>query len=65
MLDLASDLRNFVRGADARRVVVALSGGVDSIVLLHVASSTLSVPVVAAHINHGLSPQAGQWQLFC
>lgn len=64
MLNLASDLQKFVRNAEAQRVVVALSGGVDSMVLLHVAA-TLSTPVTAVHVNHGLSPHADQWQQFC
>lgn len=64
MLDLASDLRKFVLNTGANRLVVALSGGVDSMVLLHVAS-TLSLPVIAAHVNHRLSPQADHWQQFC
>ncbi len=64
MLNLASDLQKFVRDAEARRVVIALSGGVDSMVLLHVAA-TLPLPVTAIHVNHGLSPRADQWQQFC
>jgi tRNA(Ile)-lysidine synthase len=48
---------------------IALSGGLDSVVLLHLFSrlrafdkrSSLS----AHHINHGLSDNAARWQLFC
>ncbi len=48
---------------------VALSGGVDSVVLLHLAAryreENPQVNLAAVHINHGLSPHAGQWQAFC
>ena len=45
-------------------MVVGLSGGVDSVVLLHALSR--AVPSVrAAHINHGLSPNARRWAEFC
>ena len=43
---------------------VALSGGVDSVVLLH-ALRQLGFPVRALHINHGLSASADHWQRFC
>jgi tRNA(Ile)-lysidine synthase len=63
---VAAALAEFVtRGA---RVVVALSGGIDSMVLLDALASfaerhpfTLS----AVHINHGLSPNADSWARFC
>ncbi|WP_404339282.1 tRNA lysidine(34) synthetase TilS [Pseudoalteromonas mariniglutinosa] len=48
---------------------VALSGGVDSVVLLHVMDalkaqhSTLTVHAV--YVNHGLSEYANDWQQFC
>ena len=43
----------------ARRYVVALSGGLDSIVLLHsMKQLSLSQPIIALHINHQLSPHA-------
>jgi len=47
-----------------KRILVGLSGGVDSIVLLH--ALLRSVPGVrAVHINHGLSPNAARWAAFC
>jgi tRNA(Ile)-lysidine synthase len=53
-----------------QRWVVAYSGGIDSMVLLHgiVALNKQSpkpLPVVALHINHQLSPDADQWQQHC
>ncbi len=49
------------------RWCVALSGGVDSVALLHFLRHTLktSLPVIAVHVNHHLQPQANAWQDFC
>ncbi|HEY5715809.1 MAG TPA: tRNA lysidine(34) synthetase TilS [Psychromonas sp.] len=48
---------------------IALSGGLDSVVLLHLFSrlrgSTPDCAVSAHHINHGLSHNAAHWQQFC
>ena len=54
----------------ARRYVVALSGGLDSIVLLYSLSvlrdgGQLDAAVEALHINHALSENAASWQQFC
>ena len=47
-----------------KRILVGLSGGVDSVVLLHALSRALS-GVRAAHVNHALSPNAERWARFC
>ncbi|ARU57675.1 tRNA(Ile)-lysidine synthetase [Oleiphilus messinensis] len=48
---------------------VALSGGLDSMVLLWAAGiffrKELDRPLYAIHINHGLSPNADHWEQFC
>jgi len=47
---------------------VGLSGGIDSVVLLHLlnaARKNHSFKLSAIHVNHGLSPHANQWQNFC
>ncbi|OOS00843.1 tRNA lysidine(34) synthetase TilS [Haemophilus paracuniculus] len=44
--------------------VIGLSGGVDSVVLLHLFRQ-LNVEVRAIHIHHGLSPNADSWADFC
>ncbi|MGI9345788.1 MAG: tRNA lysidine(34) synthetase TilS [Gammaproteobacteria bacterium] len=54
----------------ASRVWVALSGGCDSIVLLHALcmlrnTGKLHPKLAAVHIHHGLHADADQWQRFC
>jgi tRNA(Ile)-lysidine synthase len=49
-------------------IVVGLSGGVDSVVLLHLLSNIserFSWRLSAVHVHHGISPRAGDWADFC
>ena len=46
-----------------KRLAVGLSGGVDSVVLLHQLRE--HQPVSAIHVHHGLSPNADAWADFC
>src|SRR5262249_25644428 len=46
----------------ARSIAVGLSGGVDSVVLLHQLKDR---GVSAIHVHHGLSPNADAWAAFC
>ncbi len=51
-----------------KRVAVGLSGGMDSVVLLHLMrrlAPRLGYKLSAIHVNHGLSPNARDWQKFC
>lgn len=47
-----------------KRFLVALSGGIDSVVLLYLLNQ-LKLELRAIHIHHGLSPNADQWVTFC
>jgi tRNA(Ile)-lysidine synthase len=50
------------------RLAVALSGGLDSMVLLHLAheaARAAGLPLFAFHVHHGLSPNAGSWVAHC
>ena len=68
---LATILRRFLepRLALRRRVCVALSGGLDSVVLLHglsrLRTAGLACELSAVHVHHGLSPHADAWADFC
>lgn len=46
---------------------VAVSGGIDSVVLLHAVVCELDgkLPIKAIHVNHQYSVQAAEWQQFC
>ncbi|MBI4938284.1 MAG: tRNA lysidine(34) synthetase TilS [Nitrosomonadales bacterium] len=49
-------------------ILLGLSGGVDSVVLLHLLhriSSSLSWRLRALHVHHGISPNADAWAEFC
>jgi tRNA(Ile)-lysidine synthase len=51
-----------------QRLCVALSGGADSVALLHLAArvrSDCDFTLAALHVNHGISPNADHWQAFC
>jgi tRNA(Ile)-lysidine synthase len=52
----------------ARRYRVALSGGLDSSVLLHALAAERSIlpgALTAVHVHHGLHPDADSWQAAC
>ena len=66
--DLTARLAAFVgdRLAAHETVCVALSGGCDSVVLLHSLSQLgLGDRLGALHVHHGLSPHADAWDAFC
>jgi tRNA(Ile)-lysidine synthase len=51
-----------------QHVLLALSGGLDSSVLLHLlaaAKQTIRFELHATHVHHGLSPNADAWADFC
>jgi tRNA(Ile)-lysidine synthase len=71
----SSDLLNHLQSRLSQHVEpglhlsVALSGGIDSTVLLHtlVVSQSVLKPasITAVHVHHGLSPNADAWESFC
>lgn len=66
--DLSARVGEFVaaRSAPTGPLHVGLSGGLDSVVLLHcLASLDCSPRLIAIHVHHGLSSQAGAWADFC
>ncbi len=54
------------RSAPSDRLSVGLSGGCDSVVLLHaLVACGLKERLQAIHVHHGLSPNADAWADFC
>src|SRR4051794_11451605 len=50
------------------RVIVGLSGGLDSVVLLDLlarAGKKVRFELAALHVNHQINPAANQWARFC
>jgi len=67
---LANLVRGIVRQEIPRgaTIAVGLSGGIDSVVLLHVLVRRLRIAparISAIHVNHQISPHAGRWAAFC
>lgn len=59
-------LQTYIKQND--HVIVALSGGIDSIVLLdllNLFSKPLQFTLSAVHVDHGISQNARQWSKFC
>lgn len=68
LLQLLEDvLLRHLPGKRPLRLCVGLSGGLDSVVLLHLLHKTRLAPglvVSALHVHHGLSAQADEWAQF-
>ena len=71
---LEHQLKTFLANAFLRqkllnpKLMLAFSGGLDSCVLLHLLADckkTLPFQLQAHHVNHGLSPNAASWEIFC
>jgi len=60
--------KNLLTGDSKPTLLLALSGGLDSVVLLHLlaeARASLQFELHALHVHHGLSSNADAWADFC
>lgn len=68
-MDLKRQVADFLSRyqTNDKKIVVALSGGIDSIVLLDIVAKLIDnrENICAVHVNHGLSQFAEQWLDFC
>jgi tRNA(Ile)-lysidine synthase len=62
--EVSAAVRRAIEGLRSRHFLAGLSGGVDSIVLLH-ALAAEKLELRAVHVHHGLSPNADRWARFC
>ncbi|WP_125720888.1 tRNA lysidine(34) synthetase TilS [Pseudoalteromonas rubra] len=66
---LADESAHAKTQAVTRGLTVALSGGVDSVVLLHLCHHYVQcnsrLALQAIYVDHGLSPNSPKWQAFC
>src|SRR5215813_940832 len=59
----SASARAFLQAHGKKRIAVGLSGGIDSVVLLHLLKHQPGVSAI--HVHHGLSPNADTWAAFC
>lgn len=66
-LSVEEAIAGFLKDAnDAQKIIVAFSGGMDSVVLLHALLQQTNINrLKAVHIHHGLQVDADDWQEFC
>ncbi len=67
-LNLQQAVLTAIQTSHKPNVLLALSGGLDSMVLLHLLASLRaqgSFCLQVAHVHHGLQPQADDWAAFC
>ena len=65
-LDLDAESAESLFSAETRRWVVGFSGGLDSMVLLHLLANHPERPdLLAIHINHGLQADSESWASHC
>ena len=68
MSKLDTEVERFVKHKNARRLLVALSGGVDSVSLLHKLCELRThydLSIAALHVDHQIQPESEQWMKHC
>ena len=63
-----TEVERFVKHKNARRLLVALSGGVDSVSLLYKLCelrTDYDLSIVALHVDHQIQPESEQWTKHC
>ena len=63
-----SDVERFAKHKDARRLLVALSGGVDSVSLLHKLCELRThydLSIAALHVDHQIQTESEHWMRHC
>ena len=66
LVDIKKILLSYIRPTS--HLTIALSGGIDSVVLLHILamlSKQMEFTLSAVHVNHGISRNAAIWSRFC
>ncbi|MGB3725469.1 MAG: tRNA lysidine(34) synthetase TilS [Glaciecola sp.] len=65
-------IESAIEAVQSKNIIIALSGGIDSVVLLQACyqqqkklPSALRASLFAIHINHGISNNSAHWQQFC
>ncbi len=67
-LEFTASLRQHIQQLGLNQLVLGLSGGLDSMVLLelcHQLTQSFAIKLKAVYIHHGLSANADQWAEFC
>jgi tRNA(Ile)-lysidine synthase len=62
---MISHIQNYITKHKIKKCLIGLSGGVDSVVLLHLLSQCENLEVRAIYVNHGVSKNALSWDVFC
>jgi len=66
-IDLEETLINHIQRLNLTKICVSLSGGLDSIVLLHILHQIAREQIYlrAIHFNHNLTDDSHSWAQFC
>jgi len=63
-----NEVERFAKHKEARRLLVALSGGLDSVSLLHKLCELRThydLSIAALHVDHQIQPESEQWMRHC